>query len=77
MKQSVKRVLDRYDKDRIPTGGFLRAVLANDLLDAIARGDTENLRDLCEIVCYISVELPVESYGSYKAVAEWLTGKKI
>ena len=35
--------LDRYIQNHIPTGGFLEAVLSNDLRNALDRADDENL----------------------------------
>ena len=35
----TKEALDRYVNDRIPTGGFLHAVLTDRLFDAVGRAD--------------------------------------
>ena len=54
-----------------PTGPFLRAVLANDLHEAVRRMDPpsfEGLRALCRFIyCYC----PSHSWGSYEAVKAW------
>ena len=61
----------RYVKHGIPTGGFLRAVLSNDLFDAMARADLENRDNLFNIVYYVAHNLPYESYGSKDIVDTW------
>lgn len=65
----------RYVKHRVPVGGFLRAVLANDLYLAVMRADIVNrmcLRDIVECVD----GLPRECRGSFEAVDAWLAKKE-
>lgn len=54
-------------------GGFLTAVLSNDLREAISRADHENLAVLKEIVTFVYMELPSPCWGSAKAVFDWTT----
>lgn len=56
----------------LPTGDFLRAVLSNDLAEAIARADDVNLPALPHIVAYVREHLPAISWGSPAAVNRWL-----
>ncbi len=72
MKSSTKEGLDNYAKRRIPTGGFLHAVLSNDLMAAMEKADEENRADIFEICQYIYNKLPLPCYGSLKAVRKWL-----
>lgn len=65
-----------YVVNRIETGGFLRAVLSNDLKEAAGRGDHINVRMLNEIVTYIYMELPSRCWGSPEKVAQWLGGEQ-
>ncbi len=64
--------LRRYVEKRVPTGGFLRAVLSNDLTGAMMRADSVNRFRMYEIVMYIFNELPGKSWGSPEAVDKWL-----
>lgn len=64
--------LDRYANQRVPTGGFLRAVLENDLKESCARADDHNQRLIWEIVEYCWNELPATCWGSPERVAAWL-----
>lgn len=57
-------------------GGFLTAVLANDLVGAVGRADAENARLLPEYAAYLHNNMPgrtgnatVDYWGSYEAVA--------
>ena len=73
MKPETKESIDRYVNDHIPTGSFLEAVLCNNLKEAIGRADSENLRDIVEIVQYCHWEIPSVCWGSPKEVRAWLT----
>ena len=45
----IKAGIDHYVRQRIPPGGFLRAVLENNLSEAFARADatsTANMKDI-------------------------------
>jgi len=54
-----------------PTGSFLRAVLSNDLADAVALADDENLANLPAYVGYLYNEAPSLCHGSPERVKEW------
>ncbi len=70
--------LDRYVNQRIPTGGFLEAVLSNNLREALGRADDENAAALRDIVAYIYNELPGACWGSPERVDAWLNrGEKV
>ena len=75
MKCSTHEGLDYYAKHRVPTGGFLHAVLSNDLMAAIVKADEDNIQDIYEIVIYIINNLPIKSYGSPENVKAWLAGR--
>jgi len=63
--------LDRYVRHHVPTGGFLLAVLTNDLFGAVGNADSENLAALPEICRYVYNELPSESWGNKTKVWAW------
>lgn len=70
--RSTIEALERYIEHHIPTGGFLEAVLSNDLCQAFARADEHNCVNLFHIAAYCYNELPRNSWGSPEKVAEWL-----
>jgi len=66
-----------YAEDRAATGGFLRAVLANDLFLAIGRASTTDLAALPTLVRFIRQNLPLESFGSPASVDAWIAGEDV
>lgn len=71
---TTKEALDRYAKHRVPTGGFLRAVLEDKLFEAFNRADGENTRAMKEIVMYVWNDMPADCWGSKEKVDAWLKG---
>jgi hypothetical protein len=70
----IIETLKRYVKQGIPTGDFLRAFLANDLMGAVGRADMMNKRLLPEIATYIYNHVPMPARGHYKTVDDWIKG---
>lgn len=65
--------LVRYKENRIPTGSFLRAILENDLKEAVSRGDHYNIWSIPALVSWCYNNLPSGSWGSPARVSAWLT----
>ena len=63
-----------YLVHRIEPGGFLRAVLENDLMEAASRADHINKHCLFEWA-QLLYDLPRNTWGSKEVVSEWLRGK--
>ena len=70
--QEIKDALERYVKHKVPTGGFLQAVLENDLQQACAKADHINQFRIWEIVHYCWNHVPAQAWGSREAVRTWL-----
>lgn len=64
--------LERYVKEGCPTGGFLRAVLENDLMEAFRLADEGNIAAMFHIVSYVYNEVPISAHGSKQKVQDWL-----
>lgn len=73
--ENIKQSLDKYAKDKRPTGGFLRSVLENNLSDAVCKADMFNLSILKNIVLYVNNDMPSPCWGSPKKVKEWLASR--
>lgn len=73
IEQRFKESIDRYVSQRIPTGGFLMAVLENNLVEAIGTADTEAMDNIRHIVCYLYNEVPSNCWGNKEKVKNWLT----
>lgn len=68
----TQEALDRYVNQRIMPGSFLQSVLSNQLFDAVARADRENLAALKDICLYIYNELPGDCWGTRERMMDWL-----
>lgn len=68
--------LERYRDHNIKAGGFLEAVLSNDLSESIARADKDNGEALSIIVTWVFNELPSGSWGSYEKYRDWVNKEK-
>jgi len=60
--------IERYVHNRIRPGGFMYAVLTNDLRQAVSMADADNINLLPEIVKYLYNEIPFCIWGSVEAV---------
>lgn len=60
--------LTRYVEHGIKPGGFLTAVLSNDLFGAFSRADPLNAAAMQDIVKFIYNELPAGAWGSPEKV---------
>lgn len=68
---STLNILDNWARFGYECGGFLAAVLENDLAGAAARADHINIKIIPDIVKYIYNELPADCWGSPEAVKGW------
>ena len=67
--------LDRYVNNKIAPGGFLTAVLCNDLFGAFAKADNWNQAAMFDICRYIYNDLPSVCWGSKEKMEAWLNTK--
>ena len=74
--QEAKGILNRYVEYRTDPGGFLEAVLANDLMSTLAHADESSRANLADIVGYVYNELPGYCWGSRREVKDWLVGPR-
>jgi hypothetical protein len=68
--------IDRYVQHGIPTGGCLRAVLSNDLMQAFSRADVETAKAMASIVSYIHNRVPGMAHGSEARVDAWIAARR-
>lgn len=64
--------IKRYIEEKIAPGDFLTAVIQNNLTEACAMADDENLRNLPAYVAYFYNESPTNCWGSKKKMKAWL-----
>jgi len=65
--------LYQYVDNHIPTGGFLAAILSNDLFGAVNQADVNNSKALVSIIHFVYMEVPSISCGSKDKMLAWLT----
>lgn len=68
----MRDFLFRYVEYGIPPGGFLTAVLENNLSEACGRADDENLENLPAYANYLYNHVPTNAWGSPQKVSEWI-----
>jgi hypothetical protein len=72
MPPSTLRGLTDYRDKGNPTGDFLKAVLSNDLIDAMRRADIHNRACMYDIVRFCMNELPQDIWGNRDRVENYL-----
>lgn len=68
----IKESIDDYVQNRVPLGGFLQAVMANDLCEAVGRADADNMLTIRHIVGYVYNEVPPNAWGSKEKYYAWI-----
>lgn len=72
LRPDIKEALDGWADGSMPfPGGFVTAVLENNLKEAFVRADDYNLDSMKAIVTYCYSRLPSTCWGSAEAVREW------
>lgn len=61
-----------YLAHHIAPGSFLRAVLENDLIEAVRRADPESQAGLHALVRWLLEEAPVRAWTSPEDVQQWI-----
>lgn len=67
----LQQRLRRWVEEGIRPGGFLSAVLANDLMAAASRGDELSLVGLPVLCRFLREHAPEGSFGSPRVVENW------
>ena len=70
--RAMAGALMRYLNHGIHPGGFLTALLENNLAEAIMRADGINRTLLAEWVEYIWWEIPADAWGSREKCRSWM-----
>lgn len=73
IRPDIVESLDAYAQHGRPLGDFLQAVVANLLVDAACRADSDNLRTLAAIAGYVYNVMPAQCWGSRKVYECWIT----
>lgn len=76
MRQDTKDTIDNYVTKNWEPGGFVTAVLENNLMEALGRADMQNREDIFEICQYVYNDIPSACHGSTEKVRAWLSRPK-
>ena len=68
MKEGVINYLEKG----IKPGGFLFAMLKNDLFSAVAKADSNNSKLFKHWIIFIYNQFPMDSFGSEEKVIKWM-----
>ena len=68
--------LRRYVDHGVPVGGFLEAVISNDLFGAMGRADDSSRANLFAICSFVYNDMPGVCWGSPAKVTAWLNAKR-
>ena len=69
--QHTREALDRWVENGWYPGGFLEAVLTNNLFGAIGHADDMNRVAIFDICSYVYNEIPGNCHGSHEAMSAW------
>jgi hypothetical protein len=72
IRADILHSLQEYATTGRPVGDFLKAVLSNDLFDAVGRADDDNVRTIPQICSYVYNNMPSNCHGSREAYKEWI-----
>lgn len=64
--------IKRYIEEKVQPGDFLTAVIQNDLSEACAKADDENMRNLPAYMAYFYNQAPSACWGSKEKMKAWL-----
>ena len=76
IRQDMKKSLDRYVDNKLKPGGFLTAVLENDLVGSLSRADVDNLRDIKDIVIEARHDTPKPEFSSMHEMLAYVLGQE-
>lgn len=71
MEGSVRR----YIENRLEPGGFLAAIITNDLAGAFSRADSTNIKLIQEFITWFYNHAPASCWGSPEVMRNWLNPK--
>ena len=69
--QHTRDALRRWVFTACPPGGFLTAMLSNDLMGAVGKADGENIKCIPQIAMFIYNRVPANCQGSVERMGKW------
>lgn len=72
LPEHMRGVMQRYIENHLSPGGFLEAVLSNNLTEAVSRADSISINALPVYVRWLYNKAPYKCWGSSEKVIAWL-----
>jgi len=72
LPEHIRKAVKAYVEDRIQPGGFLTAVIQNNLVESFKRADHINIKRMSDIVEFFYNEVPSACWGSSEKMKKWL-----
>lgn len=76
LPEGIRGGVQRYVEHGVPPGGFLTAVICNDLKESFVRADENNIRRMFDIVSFFYNEVPINCWGSKERMLTWMEQKQ-
>lgn len=73
LPEPAQESMQAYIETGRPVGGFLTAVLENNLTESFARADFHNRHFMLDYANFLYNEAPSECWGDKEAVRDWIT----
>lgn len=73
--ERYRKAFHNYIEEHTPTGDCFKAILANNLREALGRADDQTEKDLRAIVIFLMNEAPAECWGTREKVDAWLKAR--
>lgn len=70
--ENLKLALENYIVHGLEPGGFMTAVLTNDLYSTVYRADAQNVSIIPHIVTWIHNNIPSICYGNSETMIMWM-----
>lgn len=67
----MREGIENYLEHGVMPGGFLTALLSNELMESFARADENNIRAMSQWVMFVFSEIPMNARGSLEQMESW------